>query len=53
MKAKQELRVLENTLADQNVLITGASRGIGKAIASRLAAAGANLGLMARSQESL
>ncbi len=44
---------MENTLADQNVLITGASRGIGKAIASRLAAAGANIGLMARSQEAL
>ena len=44
---------MENTLADQNVLITGASRGIGKAIASRLAAAGANVGLLARSREAL
>ncbi len=44
---------MENTLAQQNVLITGASRGIGKAIASRLAAAGANLGLLARSRDGL
>ena len=37
------------TLATQTVAITGASRGLGRAIARRCAAAGANVALLARS----
>ena len=40
-------------LKGKNVIITGASRGIGKAIASKLAQNGANIVLAARGQEAL
>ena len=40
-------------LKGKNVIITGASRGIGKAIASKLAQNGANIILAARGQEAL
>ena len=43
----------QKSLSDQNVLVTGASRGIGRAVVDRLAAEGANIGLVARSQEAL
>lgn len=42
-----------NTLQNKSVVITGASRGIGKAISIALAKAGANLTLVARDSEAL
>src|SRR5690242_9377257 len=44
---------LANHLANQVVLITGGSRGIGKAIASTCAAQGARVVISARSQAEL
>lgn len=41
------------TLKDKNVLVTGAGRGIGKRLALGLAAAGAKIGLLARSKAEL
>lgn len=42
-----------NPLAGQNALVTGASRGIGFAIADKLAGMGANLGICARNEAAL
>lgn len=42
-----------HTLKNKTVFITGASRGIGKALALELAASGAQLGLMARNEAEL
>jgi NAD(P)-dependent dehydrogenase (short-subunit alcohol dehydrogenase family) len=39
------------TCASKVALVTGASRGLGKAIAARLAAEGATVGLTARTME--
>ena len=40
-------------LADKTAIITGASRGIGKAIAIKLASCGTNISLVARSEDKL
>ena len=41
---------MSNSLNNKNILITGASRGIGKRLAMGLAASGARVGLLARSK---
>ena len=41
---------MANPLANKNILITGAGRGIGKRLAMGLAARGARVGLLARSK---
>jgi len=46
-------RTLEGQVGDRRVLITGASAGIGRAVALRLAGAGAQVILCARSMEKL
>lgn len=43
----------KSRLAGVNVLLTGASQGIGKRLAFMMSAAGAELGLMARNEEAL
>ena len=40
-------------LSDKTALVTGASKGIGRAIALAYAAQGANVALVARSEDSL
>ena len=44
---------MEINLRGRNALVGGSSKGIGRAIAQRLAASGANLTLMARSEKLL
>ncbi len=44
---------MQESLRGMNVLLTGASRGIGRAVAFALAAAGARLSLVARNAEAL
>ena len=43
----------DETFSDKTALVTGASRGIGRAVALGLASAGADLALLARSQPEL
>jgi 3-oxoacyl-[acyl-carrier protein] reductase len=44
---------MPQSLAGKNAIITGAGRGIGRAVAQALAAEGVNVGLIARSEEQL
>ncbi len=44
---------MEISLAGKTALVTGASKGIGKAIARQFAASGANVMLSSRKQEQL
>ena len=46
-------RIMENRLKGKLALITGASSGIGKAVATQFAASGCNLVIAARRQEKL
>ena len=49
-KQREMLRSIASSLRQKTVLVTGASRGIGRAIALRCARDGANVVLLARSQ---
>ena len=42
-----------NTLENKNILITGATRGIGNKLATHFASQGANIVLLASNEESL
>jgi 3-oxoacyl-[acyl-carrier protein] reductase len=52
-KNNQEETILSTNLKGKNAIITGAGRGIGRAIAVALATEGVNVGLLARSEEHL
>ena len=43
----------KNFLAKKNILVTGASKGIGREVAMALSAYGANVILLARNEDSL
>ena len=44
---------MESDIKGKNILVTGASRGIGKAISKTIADAGANVIMAARDEEAL